>query len=246
MNFQSTNTEKTSSQDGAASRSRILLINPNTSASTTRAMLRIAADALGEGFDLEGVTARHGVPMIVNARELEASAAEVLARWAAAGSGWHGVMLACFGDPGLAALRAVCGVPVVGICEAAMQEAASGGRRFAVATTTPDLADAITARAAAVGLSAQFAGVRVTPGDPHALVADAAALERAMSAAVADCIGRDGAQAVIVGGGPLGQVAEAIGGRFAVPVIAPIGAAARRLRSRIAAASAASPASSPC
>ena len=45
--------------------------------------------------------------------------------------------------------------------------------------------------------------------------------------AVALAIQQDGAQAVVIGGGPLAESAERIAGRFAVPVIAPVGAAMR-------------------
>jgi Asp/Glu/hydantoin racemase len=39
----------------------------------------------------------------------------------------------------------------------------------------------------------------------------------------------DGAEAVIIGGGPLGQAAIALTPRFTTPIVAPIPAAVRRL-----------------
>jgi len=56
--------------------------------------------------------------------------------------------------------------------------------------------------------------------------------------AVRACLA-DGAQAVIIGGGPLGQAAVRLAQRFDVPIIAPISAAMRRLSACIAAAAAA-------
>lgn len=59
----------------------------------------------------------------------------------------------------------------------------------------------------------------------------------ALAEAVQRCIDDDGAEAVIIGGGPLGQAAIALGDQFDVPLVAPISAAMRLLLSRLAVAS---------
>jgi Asp/Glu/hydantoin racemase len=46
---------------------------------------------------------------------------------------------------------------------------------------------------------------------------------------VRESIARDDAEAVIIGGGPLGQAATALAPRFTTSIIAPIPAAMRRL-----------------
>ncbi|EJM96072.1 aspartate/glutamate racemase family protein [Herbaspirillum sp. YR522] len=207
----------------------ILLINPNSSATTTDMMVAIAAAELPAGFAVDGVSAGHGPSMIVNDIELAAAAPEVERNWRDAGSHYAGVIISAFGDPGIEAVRAASRVPVAGICEASMLEAAQGARRFGVATVTPELAGAIAARAGALGLEHLYSGIRLTAGDPRALAADPQALEQALAIAVQQCIELDGAQAVVIGGGPLGQAAMALARRFAVPVIAPIPAAVRHL-----------------
>lgn len=205
----------------------ILLINPNTSDATTQMMARIARQALPAGWPLEAVTAAKGPPMIVDETELRAAAGEVEHCWRrVGGAAWSGVIVSAFGDPGLPALRAATPLPVAGLCEASMLEAAAGGRRFGIATVTPQLADAIAAHAQALGLASLYTGIRLTDGEPRALAADAQALTEALAAAVARCID-DGAEAVIIGGGPLGEAAHTLAPRFAVPVIAPIPAAVR-------------------
>lgn len=208
---------------------RILLINPNSSQATTAMMVAIASAELPVGYGVTGVSARSGPTMIINSAELEASAPEVERNWRESGGQCAGVIISAFGDPAIGRVRAVAQVPVAGICEASMLEAAQGGRRFGVATVTPELADAIHARAMHLGLAKSYTGIRLTPGDPRALAADPQALEDALGLAVQACIEQDGAQAVIIGGGPLGQAAIALAPRFAVPVIAPIPAAVRYL-----------------
>lgn len=216
----------------------ILLINPNTSQSTTQMMVELARAALGDGLEIRGLTMARGVPMIVDEADLGAAADAVGALdlpVAGPGSeGMRGVIVAAFGDPGAHALRRRLAVPVVGIGEAAMREAAQNGRRFGIATTTPSLASSIEANVRRVGLDAGFTGVRFTRGEPRMLGLDPAALEAALAEAVQACVEADGAQAVVIGGGPLGRAAQALSTRFAIPVIGPVPAACRSLLGALA------------
>ncbi|MFZ4285317.1 aspartate/glutamate racemase family protein [Variovorax sp. HJSM1_2] len=215
---------------------QILLLNPNTSAATTEMMVAVARAALPADCCVAGATATRGVPMIVTPAELEASEEQVHRLWHSAGADWDGVIVSCFGDPGVQALEEKIARPVVGICAAAMLEAAHNGRRFGIATTTPDLQHVIHGHAHRLGFAAQYSGIRVTAGEPHALVQDHKRLHQAMAQAIQACIDEDAAEAVIIGGGPLGRIAQALQADFAVPLISPIAAAARQLQARTAAA----------
>jgi allantoin racemase len=206
-----------------------LLINPNTSQATTAQMVAIARAAAPAGADIVGVTAPRGPPMILQADELAAAAPLVVEMALAEATNADGIIVGAFGDPGLAALRARMSIPAVGIAEAGMLEAAAGGRRFGVATTTPALVGVIAERARELGVADLYAGIRLTAGDPLALVADPPSLVDALAEAVRQSIRDDGAEVVIIGGGPLGQAAIALAPRFATPIIAPIPAAMRRL-----------------
>ena len=199
----------------------ILLINPNTSQATTQMMLEIARASLDGRAEVRGLTAPSGVPMIVGEADLH-TAADVVGTLDVGDA--CGVIVAAFGDPGAGLLRRRLAVPVVGIGEAAMREAAQHGR-FGIATTTPALASSIEGKVRQLGLEAAFTGVRLTPGDPWRLGQDPAALEAALAAAVQACVEIDGARAVVIGGGPLGRAAQALGEQFAIPVIGPIPAA---------------------
>ena len=212
---------------------RILLINPNSSCATTEMMVGIAREALPGGFVVDGVTATRSPPMIVTRAALEAAAAEVVAIGVARAQRYAGVIVSAFGDPGLADLRRRVAAPVVGICEASMRAAAQGGRRFGVATVTPDLAPAIAERAAAVGLEEHYTGIRCTPDDPVMLAGDPLRLRNGLEAAVRACIDLDGAEAVIIGGGPLGEAASHLQPMFTTPIIAPIPSAVERMMERM-------------
>ena len=138
------------------------------------------------------------------------------------------IIIAAFSDPGLSALRAQLAMPVFGIGESVFIEAAADARRFGIVTITPDadLLASFSARATALGVSEQYCGVRVTQGDAQTLLANPALLDTALSAAITESI-HDGAQAIILGGGPLSAAAERLPSQFDVPLLNPVAAAAK-------------------
>ncbi|MFD3530306.1 aspartate/glutamate racemase family protein [Streptomyces sp. NPDC058664] len=218
----------------------MVLINPNTSTATTAMMTAIARRTLGLALpdgggdgvpSVRGVTVRRGPRMLTDPAALRAAAPEVLAEGlrATAAGGCAALVVGAFGDPGVEALRAAAGVPVVGIGEAALREAAADGTPFGVATTTPLLAEAIDARVTALGLAGGYTGLRLTRGEPERLSADPALLLDRLEDAVRACAERDGARAVVIGGGPLGEAAEELRIRCAVGIVAPIPAACRAI-----------------
>ena len=207
----------------------VLLINPNASRETTAMMVGIARACSPSDFTVIGATATHGPQMIVTAEQLAAAADEVIEIGTREAAKVSGIVIGAFGDPGLERLRESVAIPVVGLCEASMLEAAAGDRRFGVATVTPELAAPIQGRVRDLNLLHLYSGIRLTPGDPVALAADAARLEQSLGRAVAECFEVDHAETVIIGGGPLGQAAIALARSFSRPIIAPISAAMRRL-----------------
>jgi Asp/Glu/hydantoin racemase len=212
---------------------RILLLNPNTSASTTARMVEIAKAAAPPGVTVEGLTAPFGAPLITDPDALAIAAGAVGAALEALSAMPDGVIVAAFGDPGLEAARETLLCPVIGIAEASMAAARRSGR-FGVATTTPDLAGAIAEKARGYGHGDRFTGVRLTPGDPATLMADPAALTAALAEACRQCVEADGAEAVIIGGGPLASAARQLRDLLAMPITEPVPEAVRLLCQRIA------------
>ena len=207
----------------------VVLINPNTNRATTERMVDIAREAAGGRFTIAGLTAAQGVGLITTAKELATAALGVTALAAELPATCDGVILSAFGDPGLAELRRRARVPIVGIGEAGLLAAVEGGRRFAIATTTPGLQSSIETMIANLGLSDHYVGTELTEGNPAELTADPQRLETALAAAITRAVEVAGAQAVVIGGGPLAVVARRLAGRFTVPIIEPIPEAVRRL-----------------
>ncbi len=207
----------------------ILLINPNASARALDMMLAAARRSGPEDLDLQGVCATGGPSMIVTGDDLARAAPEVVRLGRAAGAGTAAIIVAAFGDPGLDDLRAATHIPVIGIGEASMREAAQGQRRFGIATTTPGLVKAIEAKVVSLGLGAWFTGVRLPPGDPLVLAATPDRQEQGLAACVDACLTQDGAARVIIGGGPLSESARALHARFGPAIIEPVPAAMRQV-----------------
>lgn len=212
----------------------MVLVNPNTSKATTRMMTALARRALtGTGLRVRGVTAAHGPAMLTDPAALRATVPHTVAaaRAALAEGDCAALIVGAFGDPGVPELRAALGdtLPVAGIGEAALTEAAADARRFGIATTTPRLVGSIAAQVERLGLTPAYTGTRLTAGDPERLAAHPDRLLAALEEAVRTCVRHDGAEAVVIGGGPLGDAADTLRTRLSVPVIAPIPAACRRV-----------------
>ena len=211
---------------------RVLLINPNTNAATTEAMLTIARETAPAGVEIEGITARCGTDLSEVEETLVTASHAVAEILAGEAADYDGVVIAAFGDPGLD--RAPKELNVVGIAEAGMHAAAVGGRRFSIVTTTFGLADPIKGLVSRYGLEKQFASLRFTEGPAAALMSDPAALANALKKAASEARDLDGAEAVVIGGGPLARAAKQLADELALPIIEPVPEAIRLVTQRIA------------
>jgi Asp/Glu/hydantoin racemase len=198
----------------------VALINPNISSDITDDMVAIAQQSARGRLGIIGLTAPFGARLITCQAELDEAARAVLAL--APEIRADGVIVSAFGDPAAEALGGLLNRPVVGIAEASMRAAARGGRRFAIVTTTPQLARCISERAAQLGLGAFCIDPLTTRGDAAALMRSPNDLTRCLRELAVRAVHDLGAQAIIVGGGPLGHVARHLRDTLSVPVIEPI------------------------
>jgi Asp/Glu/hydantoin racemase len=206
----------------------LLLINPNTSASVTALMADVMRPVLGDDVELVPVTARFGASYIASEAAYAVAAHAALDAWAAhraAGGRCDAVLVGCFGDPGVAALREVAGVPVAGLAEAALHEAGAHGPH-AIVTGGTAWRPMLERFAAANGLSAGLAGIHVveTSGVELMAMADGGAAELlgSLRAAAVPPV-----RAIVIGGAALGGIAQRVASRVDVPVIDSVQAGAR-------------------
>ena len=205
---------------------RIALLNPNTNRLSTKLMMDSALQAMPAGVCIEGRTVSTGQDFIADPSALEVAARAVEACGPGlAGEGFDAIIVAGFGDPGVAALRERLSIPVTGLGEAGIAQAARGGLRYAIVTVTPDLHDSLLAAAHAAAPAAQLAGIRYTQGPLGRVMHSPDSLAHALLQACQDAMALDGAQSIVIGGGPLAQAARDIAAQLHIRVVDPVSAA---------------------
>lgn len=207
----------------------VLVVNPNTNVDTTRLLVDVATPLLdGSGLVAVGITADQGPRMITAEDALRRSVGPTVAA-ASRGAEEHrpaAVIVGAFGDPGVSELATQLEVPVVGIGSSAIQDAARGGRRFAVATTTPGLGPALEHLVAGAAPGADFAGLFYTDSGPLDLAGDPDATADELGRAVDRAVAAR-AETVVIGGGPLSDAARRLARRTDVRIVQPVPSAVR-------------------
>lgn len=201
---------------------RLLVINPNTSESVTALLARHVQAAAGDQVQVQAVTARFGAPYIADEASYAVAAHATLDAWAHALvpplAPPDAVLIGCFGDPGLMALRESAAVPVTGLAEAAFAQAAQYGR-FAIVTGGARWAPILQRLAQSLGHAAALAGIHTVAPTGAQLAADPPAAHQLLTQACQEAAARWGVQAVILGGAGLAGMAANIQREVAVPVV---------------------------
>ena len=196
---------------------RILLINANTTASITDKLVAIANGMAPSGIVFEGATGRFGARYIASRAASAIAAHAALDAWAEHGAGADAVLIGCFGDPGLDALREVAPVPVLGLADAAA--AAAKGRRFGVVTGGAAWKPMLEEFFASRGIGAQLAGVRTVAPSGGEIARDPEGALAQLAAACRASVEEDGAEVVILGGAGLAGLAGRLAARVPAPVL---------------------------
>ena len=204
----------------------LLIINPNTTASVTALLARHAQTVAGDAVPIQAVTARFGAPYIACEASYAVAAHAALDAWAAAlataqDSGAprpRVVLLGCFGDPGLLALRDSSRAPVTGLAEAAFIEAARLGR-FAIVTGGARWAPMLQRLAQALGHGDALAGIHTVAPTGAQLAADPAGARALLADACRQAAALPGVRSVILGGAGLAGLAAMVQPDVPLPVI---------------------------
>ncbi|RBP66112.1 Asp/Glu/hydantoin racemase [Brevibacterium sanguinis] len=208
----------------------IALINPNTNAATTDMMVDLARETLPE-WRVEGYTAPFGPRMITETVALEESVVPVVQLGHQVAEHADAIIVSAFGDPGRTELAEALTIPVIGIGQAAILRAAADGP-FGIATTTRLLADSLRRLVEAHDGEERFTGIELTEADPLDLAADPDEQFRQLLAAVRRG-SENGAESMIIGGGPLSATARRLRDEVDVGIVEPIPAACELVSSML-------------
>ena len=199
----------------------ILVINPNTSASITALLQATVQGEVGTVADVLAMGARFGAAYISSEATYAVAQHAVLDAWAVSLSKQprpDAVLIGCFGDPGLFALREGAGVPVGGLADASFAAAAAHGR-FAVVTGGDRWRPMLVRLADALGYSDSLAGIHTVAPSGAALAADPQGARVLLTQACLEAVARFDAQAVVLGGAGLAGMAADIRHLLPVPLI---------------------------
>ena len=198
---------------------KLLLINPNISGSVSELIASEARRTAAPGTELTVVTAQFGVAYIETRMEalIGAYAAADLA--AEHGPSHDAVIIAAFGDPGLAGIRELLPVPVLGLTESALASACLLGHRFSIIAISQRIQAWYREVVQANSLAGRLASIR-SLDQP---LADIGSVQQDHGARLQSLCERavteDGADVIILAGAPLAGLARSLQGRLPVPVV---------------------------
>ncbi len=210
----------------------LIVINPNSSQTVTDG-IKLALDPLRKfGTPIRCLTLAEGPPGIESQRQADLTIAPMLAL-AAAQTDAAGYVIACFGDPGLHALRDQTALPVAGIQEAAVMTALSLGQRFGVIAILPASIPRHLRAFGAMGVLDRLAGDRAL----GLSVADLADPDKSLDAMIATgkrLRDEDGANVLIMGCAGMAHYRATLEHETGLPVVDPCQAAAAMVLGQIA------------
>ena len=198
---------------------RHLYLNPNSTDAMTKAVAAVARQALPEA-EMLGWTNSAGPPAIQDPEDGAAAVAGLMAllpmaREVAADV----IVIACFDDTGLAALRAAAHCPVIGIGQAAYHMASLLGQRFSVVTTLAVSVPVIEANIAQGGFQPLCSRVRPSGlGVLEVEQASAATLDR-LTDEIETAAREDDVSLAILGCAGMAPIASALQSRSSLRLI---------------------------
>jgi allantoin racemase len=213
---------------------RILVVNPNTTASMTATIAHAARLVAASETEIVPVTSAMG-PVSIEGYYDEAFALPGLLAEIGRGEreGAQAAVIACFDDTGLDAARAMVRMPVIGICEAALMTAALIAKRFTVVTTMERSRVPIEELAHRYGMAGRAriraANIAVLSlEDPNSGARDRLRNE------IVRAIAEDNAEAIVLGCAGMADLAKTLSIEFGMPVIDGVGAAVKQAEALIA------------
>lgn len=198
-----------------------LLINPNTNELTTQRLKDSLLPRLPEGVRLDIRTASFGARYIACEASHAVAGHACLNAWAehraSNSEPLDGVLIGCFGDPGLFALREVSGCGVTGLAEASFIQAASHGP-FAIVTGGERWKPMLHRLAQSLGYGELLRHVETVVPSGAALQADPDMAIQCLSQACQQAE-QAGVKAIILGGAGLAGYAQLLKEATRLPLI---------------------------
>lgn len=197
---------------------RILVVNPNTTASMTEKIGAAARRVASSGTEITAVNSANGPASIEGFYDEALSLAGMLAVIRTTPD-FDAVVIACFDDTGLDAARCLTAKPVIGIGEAAYHMAAMLSNKFSVVTTLGRSVPALEHNLHRYGLMARCARVRASEVAVLELEHPGSDACARISAEIGRAVAEDRAEAIVLGCAGMADLAEALAQEHGLPVL---------------------------
>ncbi|MGD2144893.1 MAG: aspartate/glutamate racemase family protein [Anaerolineae bacterium] len=207
---------------------KALIINPNTSVPMTHSIRETAERVFAGSWEATVELAPAGPASLESWRDYHLAGVCILPLLSRH-SDADGIVLACFGDPGLFALKEVASVPVVGVAEAAMSMALLLGGQFGILAGMGRAVGLMDSMVRTYGLEARYTGthslnMRVLDFEAHR--------EETLTALTqaGKCLRADGADILLLGCAGLTGFTAQLEAKLRMTVVDPVEAGCRMLK----------------
>jgi allantoin racemase len=207
---------------------RALVVNPNTSASMTNDIERTAVRVFTPPWSYVVAGAPAGPESLESWRDYALAAVDALPLLDTHND-CDGVVLSCFGDPGLYGLKELAQVPVVGIAEASMSMALLVGGKFGILAGMDRAKPLMDSMVRTYGLEARYAGTESLSMRVLDFDRDRAATLDRLAATCSRLVGK-GADVVLLGCAGLSGYQDELMSRVPILAIDPVEAGCRMLK----------------
>jgi allantoin racemase len=212
---------------------RILVVNPNTTASMTDKIGAAAAAVASRGTEIVAVNPELGPPSIEGYFD-EAFSVPGLVDEMRKARDIDAYVIACFDDTGLDAARCITDAPVIGIGEAAFHMATLLAGRFSVVTTLSRSVAAIEHNLTRYGLASRCARVRASDVPVLEIEAPGSDACQRISDEIRAAIRDDRAEAIVLGCAGMTDLASALSDEHGIPVLDGVACAVKLAESLVA------------
>ncbi|RUM08187.1 aspartate/glutamate racemase family protein [Rhizobium chutanense] len=207
---------------------RILIVNPNTTASMTEKAATAARAVAAAGTEIVAATSRMGPVSIEGhydgALAIPGLLSELKERQS---EGYDAAVIACFDDTGLEAARSFADVPILGLCESAVVTAGFLAQRFTVVTTLERSRVLIDNLVRRYGMG-ERAKVRASDIPVLELEDAASGAIGKLRAEIERALLEDGAEAIVLGCAGMTDLARKLQEIYGVPVVDGVAAAVKQ------------------
>lgn len=198
---------------------KIKVINPNTTASMTEKIGAAARSVASPGTKIIACNPQHG-PVSIEGHYDEAMSVSGILEEVRSGEleGVDGYVIACFGDPGLLAVRELATGPAIGIAEAAMHAASMISTCFSIVTTLSRTKIIAAHLLENYGMTKFCSRIRAT----DLAVLDLEGEKRTKEIILAECrraLEEDECGAIVLGCAGMADLADSISQELGIPVI---------------------------